>query len=144
MFIPFKQMTKEEFQATFSTEEKCLEFLAEQKWQKGYVCKKCGHTNYCKGKHPFSRRCTKCKHDESAKVGTLFEGCRFPLPKAFYIAFLVCNAKKISIHEISEELNLRQMTCWSFKKKLHECIMQKQDISSQQKIDLQELIVREM
>ncbi len=141
---PFKQMTKDEFQQTFSSEEVCLEYLAEQKWGGSYTCKKCGHTNYCKGKHPFSRRCTKCKHDESAKVGTIFEGCRFPLSKAFSIAFLVCNAEAFSIHEISQELQLRQMTCWSFKKKLHDCVMQKQDMSPQQKINLQELIIREM
>lgn len=141
MKSPFKHMTLEDFKRSFITEEHCLQFLAERKWKETYVCKKCGNTNYCKGKHPHSRRCTRCKYDESAKVGTIFEGCRFPLQKAFYIAFLVCNAHKISISDISKELNLRQMTCWSFKHKLISCVSENPELNNQQKIDLEKILI---
>ena len=142
MELPFIHMSPEEFRERFVSEEQCLRFLAEKKWGDTYVCKKCGNTNYCKGKHPYSRRCTRCKHDESAKVGTLFEGCRFPLEKAFYIAFLVCNAHNISSYEISRELQLRQMTCWSFKKKLQECILAHPHINTKRKIDLEKIVLQ--
>lgn len=139
---PFKNISESEFEKIFSSEEACLSYLADLKWKKGYVCKKCGHTNYCGGKTPFSRRCTKCKHDESPKVSTLFEGCRFPLPKAFYIAYNVCNAKQISTQEMSKKLDLRQMTCWSFKSKLLECVSHQTEMSGEQKIQIEKLILQ--
>lgn len=139
---PFSSITEKDFEQRFASEESCLQYLAETKWQQGYTCRRCGHTNYCTGKQAHSRRCTKCKHDESAKVGTMFEGCRFPLPKAFYIAYIVCNAKEISSHELSQKLELRQMTCWSFKKKLLECVQSQGDISFDKKIEIERIILQ--
>lgn len=133
IFENVKDLSHEEFSVLFSNEERCLEFLARHKWGDSFVCRTCDNTNYCAGKKPFSRRCTKCKHDESAKVGTIFEGCRFPLPKAFIIAFSVCNASAESSHELARKLDLRQMTCWKFKKKLSQCIASRPDLSENDK-----------
>ena len=142
MNTPFKNILESEFKTQFSTEEACLLYLANQKWKLGFICKKCGHTNYCKGKIIHSRRCTTCKHDESPKVGTMFEGCRFSLPKAFYISYIVCNATNISSYELSKKLDLRQMTCWSFKKKLQECVQNNPKISQQQKIEIDKILLK--
>jgi len=111
-----------EFESAFSDEDKCLEFLADQKWKDGYVCKKCGHTNYCKGKTPFSRRCTRCKSDESATAHTIFHRCKIPLTNAFEIAYTVCRQPDVSTYELARQIDKRQMTCWKFKKKITECI----------------------
>jgi len=118
----FQNIDLHEFDIQFADDEKCLEFLSQQKWKDGYVCRKCGNTNYCKGKTPFSRRCTKCKHEESATSNTMFHGCKISLTKAFRIAFLVCNKPDISTYKISQKINIRQMTCWKFKKRITECI----------------------
>ena len=139
---PFINISENEFEQRFSTENSCLEYLANLKWQSSYECKRCGHTNFCTGKLPFSRRCTKCKHDESPKVGTMFEGCRFPLTKAFYIAYTVCNAHNISSNELSKKLELRQMTCWSFKKKLLECVTAHSELSGVQKVELEKIVLQ--
>ena len=48
---------------------------------------KCGNTHYCKGRLPFSRRCTKCKYDENPTAGTMFDKCKFSIELAFHIAF---------------------------------------------------------
>jgi hypothetical protein len=125
MFLKFKQI---EFEDQFATDEQCLEFLAGQKWKDGYVCRKCGHTNYCAGKTPFSRRCTRCKHDESATAHTIFHRCKINLSEAFKIAYLVCKSPQISTYDISRKLDKRQMTCWKFKKKITECIEKKGDL----------------
>jgi hypothetical protein len=111
-----------EFESAFSTDEQCLEFLANEKWKDGYVCRKCGHTNYCKGNTPFSRRCTRCKHDESATAHTIFHRCKINLTEAFGIAYMVCSTPKISTYNLARKLDKRQMTCWKFKKKITECI----------------------
>lgn len=122
-----------QFENYFFSEEKCLEYLAGEKWSAGFVCRKCGHTKYCKGKKPFSRRCTKCKTEESATAHTIFHKCKFPITEAFKITYLVCHNRDISSYKLSEDLNLRQMTCWKFKKKISECIDSRGDIDIQYK-----------
>jgi hypothetical protein len=119
VFANIKQM---DFELTFSDDLKCLEVLASEKWKDGFVCRKCGHTNFCQGKTPFSRRCTRCKHDESATAHTIFHRCKIPLSEAFKIAYMVCCKPDISSYDLSRMLEKRQMTCWKFKKKIAECL----------------------
>lgn len=118
----FLKIDPKRFHHDFETEEQCLSFLADIKWSKGYKCRKCGHTNYCKGKKPYSRRCTRCKTEESATAHTVFHACKFPLTSAFNLMYQVCQRPDISSYELSRLLETRQMTCWKFKKKLTECI----------------------
>lgn len=110
------------FQTHFASEAECLQFLAEQKWASGFVCKKCGHTNYCKGKTPYSRRCTRCKHEESATAHTIFHRCHLSITEAFQMVYMVCNNPQISSYELSRQLEIRQMTCWKLKSKLIGCL----------------------
>jgi predicted Zn-ribbon and HTH transcriptional regulator len=117
------ELTNEQLEELFSSDEKCYEFLASIKWVEGFVCRKCGNTNYCTGKTPHSRRCTKCKSEESAAAGTIFHNCKFPVHKAFYIAYNVCKGKEdLSTYEYARRLSLRQMTCWNFKSKIRNAL----------------------
>jgi hypothetical protein len=116
------------FSDLFSGEEQCLSFLAEQKWKDGYVCRKCGHTNYCKGKSPYSRRCTRCKHEESATAHTIFHRCHIPIAEAFRMVYMVCYDPSVSSYELSRQMEIRQMTCWKLKSKLMECLKNKGEI----------------
>ena len=118
----FKSLEVEEFNLQLSTAEQCLKVIADEKWQDGFECRKCGRTNYCQGKTPYSRRCTTCKTDESATAHTIFHRCRIPITDAFEIAYLVCGSPKMSSYELSRRLETRQMTCWKFKKRIMECI----------------------
>lgn len=105
------------FHKRFPDDTSCYQYLSDIKWASGYVCKKCGHTNYCKGKKPYSRRCTRCKYDESTRAGTLFDKCKFSL----HIVFKLSTKKNgISSVELSNEFDLRQITCWNFKRKIQE------------------------
>ena len=113
---------------SFDSNEACLNLIADQKWSDGYTCRSCGNTNYCDGKTPYSRRCTRCKHDESATSHTIFHHCRIALPEAFKIMFKVCNDPGISTYELSRQMEIRQMTCWKLKNKLVECIREKGEI----------------
>ena len=113
---------------SFDSKESCLKLIADQKWAEGYTCRNCGNENYCKGKTPYSRRCTRCKHEESATSHTIFHHCRIDLPEAFRIMYMVCNDPSISTYELSRQMELRQMTCWKLKNKLMECIKEKGEI----------------
>jgi two-component system, sensor histidine kinase LadS len=117
------ELTKEQLEELFSSDEKCYEFLASIKWEEGFTCRKCGNTNHCPGKTPHARRCTKCKSEESAAAGTIFHNCKFPVHKAFYIAYNVCKGKEdLSTYEYARRLSLRQMTCWNFKSKIRNAL----------------------
>ena len=124
----FKTLDLESFTTRMANEEECLEFLAGEKWKNGYTCRKCGHTNYCSGKSPYSRRCTRCKHEESATAHTIFHRCHIPITEAFRIVYTVCHNPSVSTYELSRQMELRQMTCWKLKNKLMQCIEQKGEV----------------
>jgi hypothetical protein len=121
----FKEIGITDLETMFPDEEKALAFLAEEKWKDGFTCRFCGNTNYCKGKTAFARRCTRCKKEESATANTIFHHCKIPVQNALKIAYMVCKSPDISTYEISRNLDLRQMTCWKFKKKIRECLEEK-------------------
>ena len=115
----FKSLSLFEFQDRFKTLDDCLAYLAELKWATGYRCVRCGHRNYCAGMRPHSRQCTSCNYTESATANTLFHKVKFDLLKAFWIVYFVSTNKKgITSTELSRKLDLRQKTCWSFKRKV--------------------------
>jgi two-component system, sensor histidine kinase LadS len=116
------QLDQERFRETFKTREECLEILAKAKWNNGFVCRSCGNERYCQGRTPFSRRCTRCKKDESASAHTIFHHCRIELPRAFEIAYLVCGSPSIPASEISKVMETRHMTCLNFKKHILQCL----------------------
>ncbi len=125
----------------FISDEKCYEFLANLKWNKGFTCRKCGNTNYCAGKTPFSRRCTKCKSEESPTSGTIFHNCKFPISKAFYIAYNVCKGKEdVSTYEYARRLSLRQMTCWNFKVKIRNALNAMDSLSETEKSSIEKML----
>lgn len=62
-----------------NTDEIILRELSIYKWGDRWYCTKCGHNVYISGKKPYSRRCKKCKYDESVLKFTAFEGLRFPI-----------------------------------------------------------------
>ncbi len=109
------------FSVIFSDEESCLRFLAKQKWQNGFVCPHCGNNNYCKGKKPYMRRCTRCKKEISPTAHTLFHRCKIPLKKAFAIVYLSCKYPDKSSYEMNRQIGVRRMTCYHFQKKIKGC-----------------------
>ncbi len=117
----------EKFRIAFPDDASCINLLALQKWKNGFVCTKCGNTNYCSGKLETSRRCTRCKKEESATANTVFHRCKFSLRKAFEIVLLTCQTSAISSYKISDMLDLRHMTCYSFQKKVSQCLMGQND-----------------
>ena len=116
------KLDPDRFRQTFSTQEECLEILAKAKWTDGFVCRSCGNERYCQGRSPFSRRCTRCKKDESASAHTIFHHCRIDLPRAFEIAYMVCGTPEIPASEISKIMETRHMTCLNFKKHILQCM----------------------
>lgn len=109
----------EEFSKIYPDREACFKYLSELKWAKGYSCRKCGNTNYLSGHLPYSRRCTKCRYEESVIANTIFQNTKLPINKSFYMLFLIYSSKgSISSNKLSEILLIRQSTCWAYGNKI--------------------------
>jgi len=113
-------MDYEEFNTLYPDTLSCYRLLEDLKWQKNYQCSKCGNEKYFKGAQKFSRRCTRCGYNESITSFTIFKGIKFPIEKAFYIAYLAVTGRKESTLEaLAQKLDLGINTVWAFKTKVN-------------------------
>jgi len=109
----------EEFSRIYPDGDSCYRLLAELKWKQGYRCHKCGNDHSFAGRTPYSRKCTKCSHEESVTAFTLLHNIRIPITKGFYLIFLVYSSNgKISSHKLAEILGIRQSTCWQYSNRI--------------------------
>lgn len=140
----YKELSQEFIEELFLDNEKVLQYVADLKWQEGYVCRKCGHTNFCFGKTYASRRCTRCKTEESATAHTIFHNCKFPINKAFFIAYTVCGGgKEISSYEYADKLELNQMTCWKFRKRIKDRLYKHSKVKDKNPVPIHTILVTE-
>ena len=124
--VSSEQMSYEEFSNIYNTDIACLKYLEELKWKNGFVCTKCGNTKFIPIQKNLSRRCTKCAYIESATTGTIFQAIKFPLTKAFYIVYYcTLDKQEMTIDQLSDLLELRRNTCWSFRKRVLEAKAEK-------------------
>ena len=114
-----KLLTLEEFRKIFPDPSACLRYLEEFKWGNGFECRHCNNPKSAKGPKLFTRRCSKCGHIDSATAGTIFQGIKFPLDKAFFIAYnAITKHEKKTLEQLAEQLDLRKNTVWAFRKKV--------------------------
>lgn len=118
-----KTMDYTQFATLYPDTLSCYRFLETIKWERGYQCKKCRNEKYFDGQQKFSRRCTRCGYNESITAYTIFHSIKFPIEKAFYLAYLTVSGRKdLTLEMLSEKLELRANTIWSFKQKVIERI----------------------
>jgi hypothetical protein len=118
-----KTMDYEEFSTLYPDTLSCYRFIETLKWQApgagGYHCRKCGNEKFFKGAQKFSRRCTRCGYNESITAFTIFHSLKFPIEKAFYIAYLTVTGKKENtLEELALRLDIALNTVWAFRNKV--------------------------
>ena len=98
---------------TFSTEEKCVEFLRQSKWQNGEFCPYCGHEKLYAFSDGKTFKCADCRKRFSIRVGTIFEDSKIPLQKWFMALYLITAHKKgISSCQLAKDIGVTQKTAW--------------------------------
>lgn len=118
-----KAMDYKQFQTLYPDSLSCYRFLENLKWEKEFHCRKCANEKYFDGAHKFARRCTRCGYNESITAFTIFHSIKFPIEKAFYIAYLTVTGKKdYTLEMLATQLDLRINTVWGFKHKVQERI----------------------
>ncbi len=120
-----KTMDYRQFRTLYPDGLSCYRFLEAMKWEKHFHCRKCGNEKYFEGSQKFARRCTRCGYNESITAFTIFHSIKFPVEKAFYIAYLAVTGKKDhTLESLSQQLDLRMNTVWAYKKKVVDRIAQ--------------------
>jgi two-component system, sensor histidine kinase LadS len=118
-----KTMNYDQFKTLYPDNLSCYRFLESLKWNNGFSCKKCGNGKYFNGATKFARRCTRCGYNESITSYSIFHSIKFPIEKAFYIAYLTVTGRKdYTLEELALKLNLSTNTVWAFKAKVNQRI----------------------
>jgi len=114
-----------EFQKEFSTEEKCREYLEQQRWNGTPCCPVCGSLDVCrfsKGKR-FKCREKGCRSFFSATVGTIYENTKIPLTKWFLATYILSvHSKGISSLQLANWLGVTQKTAWHLNHRIREML----------------------
>ena len=79
-----KQLTNQQFNTLFPTEDACKTYLVARRWPEGVHCPRCGNVDvYPVTNRPFHWQCSKCAkaggYRFSVLVGTIFENTNKPL-----------------------------------------------------------------
>src|SRR5436305_11616999 len=108
-------LTLDEIQSRFGTDEKARAYLEEIRWTDGVVCPHCKNTDQKRiwkiEENPEKKiraglyQCAKCKKQFTVTVGTIFEDSHIPLRKWLIAWYLLCSSKKgISSLQIQRQL----------------------------------------
>jgi len=107
-------MNMMEFQERFGTEEQCRQYLFEKRWPKGFVCPKCGHTEYFNIKSRNLFQCKACNHQTSVTAGTIMDRSRTPLKKWFTAIYLIAEDKRgMSALTLAKRIGVAYNTAWT-------------------------------
>ena len=110
-------MTILEWADKFSSDEKCRDYLFQQRWPEGFLCPKCQGQKYWTVQRSERTapiyECTQCHHQTSVTAGTLFHRTKVALRLWFMAIFMVGVDKGgKSALALSRELGLPYVTAW--------------------------------
>ncbi len=108
-----------EFEKSFSTEAKCLEYLTQIRWPNGFQCCRC-NSNESRGKSRRRIVCKDCGHENTLLAGTVFHRTHLGLDVWFRTMWWVTNQKHgVSALGLQRTLGLGSyQTAWKMLQKL--------------------------
>jgi len=81
-----------EFEARFSQEAACRDYLVRLRWPDGFRCPRCGH-DQASVVREFLFQCARCRYQASVTAGTIFQDLRTPLSMWFRAMWYVTSQK---------------------------------------------------
>ena len=99
-----------EFQEKYGTEEQCRQYLFEKRWSAGFVCPKCGYSEYFKVQSRYLCQCKACNHQVSVTAGTIMDKTRIPLVKWFMAFFLMEQNRDMSTLMLAKHIDVAYNT----------------------------------
>jgi len=109
-----------EYQEQFSDEEDCFKYLFQLRWPNGFVCPKCGGSEYYMIYKHKRFQCKQCRHQTSVTAGTAFHKSHQPLRVLFMAVYLIATSKKgLSAMELRRKLGISgYKTAWLLMQKI--------------------------
>ena len=123
-----ESITFEEFRTRFSTEEICRAELFRLRFPNGFVCPKCGCTEYypVRGRNAF--QCRACRHQTSVTAGTVMHRTHLPLTVWFWAIYLCATDKRgISAVQLSRTLGIRYESAWYLLHRIRRAMAQRDE-----------------
>ena len=123
-----ESITFQEFRTRFSTEDACRAELFRLRFPNGFVCPKCGCTEYypVRGRNTF--QCRACRHQTSVTVGTVMHRTHLPLTVWFWTIYLCATDKRgISAVQLSRTLNICYESAWYFLRRIRRAMAQRDE-----------------
>ncbi len=113
-----------EFQAWFSTDADCLDYLEWLRWPEGFMCPECGHARaweLADGRY----ECRECHERTSVTAGTIFDKTRTPLTVWFTVCWLFTSQKDgISALSVKRSLEIGSyQTAWAMLHRLRSVLV---------------------
>lgn len=108
-----------EFNEQYRTEEQCRQYLFNSRWPKGFICPKCGHTEYFDVKSRNRYQCKACNYQASVTSGTIMDKSKTSLVKWFMAFYLMsCDKRGISALSLKDRIGVAYQTAWSMCQKI--------------------------
>lgn len=111
---PMMKFTLKDFQATFSNDDVCLDYIRYKRYPERIDCPKCGKNSlfhHDKGKKSYS--CQWCGYQISPTANTIFHKSPTPLTTWFYVIYLMAQTRGgISAKQIQRETGVTYKTAW--------------------------------
>lgn len=118
-----------QFQKHFDTDEKCREFLEQQRWGSTPACPHCGSTNvnrFATDKRILKCREKVCRKKFSVTVGTIYQDTKIPLTKWFLATYILSiHSKGISSLQLASWLDITQKSAWHLNHRIREMLSTK-------------------
>ena len=113
-----------DFEARFSTEEGCRDYLLQLRWPDGFRCPRCGGTKAWPQRLVLLH-CANCDYQASVIAGTIFQDTHKPLTLWFRAMWYVTSQKNgASALGLQRVLGLRSyQTAWAWLHKLRRAIV---------------------
>jgi ISXO2-like transposase domain/Transposase zinc-ribbon domain len=109
----------------FADEERCIKFVAEQRWPNGVICPTCGRADvsYLKTQRRWQCKSAHSKRQFSVKTGTIFEDSPLGLNKWLPAIWKIVNSKNgVSSYEMASALQITQKSAWFLNHRIREAL----------------------
>ena len=117
-----------EFMESYGTEEQCRQYLFNSRWPKGFVCPRCGHTEYFNVDSRNLYQCKACKYQASVTAGTIMDKTKTPLRKWFLAIYFMSEDKRgISALSLKGKIKVAYQTAWSMCHKIRQAMSKREE-----------------
>lgn len=130
-----------DFDARFTNEQACHDYLFRCKWPDGFQCKNCGHPHYWKSARGLYI-CTHCEQHHSLTADTIFHGTRKALTVWFKAMWWFTTRRTgISALSLKNLLGLTYETAWTWLHKLRSCTIRKEREKLSGEVEVDEIYI---